>query len=1143
MSSPRTFFEYTNKKGRKYYYNNETGTTTFAFPADGIIFEPGTNKVLHTPPGFEAVADTPAQSKPPATAKPAAADDSPPSIDVPPPAAAKPPPSSPVSLSAQPSPGSPVAIALPQDAGQSRVAVSLPDSAPPSPAVVSIPPDAEPSPPTISFGRDVPPPADRTPPISEQKQTAAKPLPVQRLLLGPQELGAAPKDPVVSTSPSDDAPVPISPPKAEDSAGVAFPLRLPVYDDDTMQVMPPAAVIVPQDAVPIVAPAPVTVTLPVLQSGDGPIKIWLPVPGFRDGDERPSPSPPLLQGKAPPADHQDAAGEQQPFGAPVQIVLPPQDAMPSKGAAPIKHSLPVPGGGDRQPFKIPLPVARPDAPITISLPVSGDDDRPPFKVSLPAVQDDEPIKISLPVPEGPIAQPIKISLPVPQEEEGKGDSAPFKVSLPVGDEALPQCPTWADSRQIGLPDSEPAQPEDVPVKITLATPVAIHPAVVDLPIRAGQIGGADEYHDEEDAAPPIPGPIAGDYEDRPGQGRAPRYGRFNVDPGIRTVTSTEAVGLGGRPSDGSRDGDRSGQAGWSSLRGPAPLPPSAELRRLEGEGPSPSVGSIGTRRPVVMAPISVQMVLHLAFQLPVSFTRVELFQALKQWEISGYATAAFRKHRQGVIPRRKTVPLETLTAFATTPLKKPLLQSVPTELKSRGAQLFDLLLQATTVKSSSNPIAARFQIFRILQDFPALVDEFYFQLVKQTTNCPNPTFAFRAWDVFLLVASVFPASQEHYMWILAHIARATADADHRISAFAAFIFIRFQARYYVQRVLEWTPDRAFLDSVLDQKSRTAFGVSIYEMIWCQRGRYPRLPIPFTLYQLIRLLVERGASPDLFKASAVPRIDIAEEANQDIGALARADVAGLAGLLVYWLQELPNPVLPFELGNAFLQMWQEDKFVVFAESLPQAHRLVLFYIIGFLQDIGATADLADVFGPAIVNPQRVAREDEARSTRLTSLGILFAGKLIDAADTAVIYPLNAAYLAQKPGPGTKSLGQMTLTSPLDREPAPRRAPSDEPIVRSDSGSSGPAPPGPIIVPLEPVTTGPAQPERVTPGPVKPEPIMRAPAQASPVLASPMTIAPVIRVGARPGHTPGFAVDYGLDDQPASDEGWEGYDGPV
>jgi hypothetical protein len=326
---------------------------------------------------------------------------------------------------------------------------------------------------------------------------------------------------------------------------------------------------------------------------------------------------------------------------------------------------------------------------------------------------------------------------------------------------------------------------------------------------------------------------------------------------------------------------------------------------------------------------------------------------------------------------------------------------------------------------------------------------------------------------------------------------------------------------------------------LDQKSKTAFGVSIYEMIWCQRGRYPRLPIPFALYQLIRLLVERGASPDLFKASAVPRIDIAEEANQDIGALARADVAALAGLLVYWLQELPNPVLPFELGNAFLQMWQEDKFVAFAESLPQAHRLVLFYIIGFLQDIGATPDLADVFGPAIVNPQRVAREDEARSTRLTSLGISFVGKLIDAADTAVIYPLDAAYLAQKPSPGTRSLGQMTVTSPLDREPAPRRAPSDEPIVRSDSGSSGPAPPGPIIVPLEPVTSEPAQPERVTPGPVKPGPIIRAPAPASPAVASPMTIAPVIRVGARPG----FAVDSGLDDQPASDEGWEGYDGPV
>jgi hypothetical protein len=266
------------------------------------------------------------------------------------------------------------------------------------------------------------------------------------------------------------------------------------------------------------------------------------------------------------------------------------------------------------------------------------------------------------------------------------------------------------------------------------------------------------------------------------------------------------------------------------------------------------------------------------------------------------------------------------------------------------------------------------------------------------------------------------------------------------------------------------------------------------MLWCQRTVYPRLPIPFALHQLVRLLIERGAAPDHFKASAVSRVDIAQEANQDIGALARANIDELAGLLLHWIRELPNPIVPFELSNRFLEMGQEDKFLGFADSLPQAHNLVLLYIIGFLQDIRATADVAVVFGPAIVNPQRVARDDPARVMRLTKLAVSFVGRLIEETDATVIYPLNPLYLSQKQGPGhTLPPGQIGPAAPLDREPAVRRAPLEDHLVRSDSGSSGHT--------------------------------------------------PVMRIEARPVQPPNYAADSGLDDQSGSDEGWEGCDGPV
>jgi hypothetical protein len=51
--STKSYFEYVNKKGRKYYYDTVAGTTTFQAPTDGVIFDPTTQQVLWAPPGVK----------------------------------------------------------------------------------------------------------------------------------------------------------------------------------------------------------------------------------------------------------------------------------------------------------------------------------------------------------------------------------------------------------------------------------------------------------------------------------------------------------------------------------------------------------------------------------------------------------------------------------------------------------------------------------------------------------------------------------------------------------------------------------------------------------------------------------------------------------------------------------------------------------------------------------------------------------------------------------------------------------------------------------------------------------------------------------------------------------------------------------
>jgi hypothetical protein len=239
---------------------------------------------------------------------------------------------------------------------------------------------------------------------------------------------------------------------------------------------------------------------------------------------------------------------------------------------------------------------------------------------------------------------------------------------------------------------------------------------------------------------------------------------------------------------------------------------------------------------------------------------MQLFEVLEKWDFGQFAATAFRKHRTGSRLAARPIALEQIISFTTVPLKKPLLQAVPRELKGTGAMLFDMLLQYTNVKPCTHTASVLAHILTALREHQILVDEFYFQLVKQTINNRNPTLLFRTWELFLFIASIFPISITHYKWVLAQIARTTTDGDARIGAISAFVFIRFEARFLLQTPVDYRHDTHWLENIPMHITRgtACFGVLLYEIMWCQRVKYPILPIPYVLYYLIEILKQRNA---------------------------------------------------------------------------------------------------------------------------------------------------------------------------------------------------------------------------------------------------------------------------------------------
>jgi hypothetical protein len=238
-------------------------------------------------------------------------------------------------------------------------------------------------------------------------------------------------------------------------------------------------------------------------------------------------------------------------------------------------------------------------------------------------------------------------------------------------------------------------------------------------------------------------------------------------------------------------------------------------------------------------------------------------------------------------------------------------------------------------------------------------------------------------------------------------------------------------------IVNWAADKQFVEQIPSSIAgvKAGFGLLLYEMMWCQRHEYPRLPVPYALYYMIDLLKQRGGlkTEGIFRQPGTDGVirEILADAAVDISAFGKGDVNVIASLLKIWLAELPNPIVPIELVTQFEEMCEQNKMLGFVELLPQVHRLTLFYLVGFLQDVCRNTDytgmdrvnIATIFGPCIVNPRKAAPNEPERIQRLTEISAAFCSKLIEVRDTSIVYPLSPVYLEKKAAPtmDTTNLG--------------------------------------------------------------------------------------------------------------------------
>jgi hypothetical protein len=390
----------------------------------------------------------------------------------------------------------------------------------------------------------------------------------------------------------------------------------------------------------------------------------------------------------------------------------------------------------------------------------------------------------------------------------------------------------------------------------------------------------------------------------------------------------------------------------------------------------------------------------------------------------------FNSHLSGHLFMRDTSALEKDLFFQAHPIERPILARLPHYAYGAALESFDLILLYTG--ASADPTAAvgsGLTVNRLCQlalSEPAIWDEIFCQLIKQTARNPDAECLRSTWDLFLVMACTVPCSRDIELWVRSYLARRSRDRDKEIATFAQFTHIRLTSRCGVGKPLASLPLRPVVKYVQEMiEGYLCFGVSIYEQVWHQRHTWPSLPIPYVLHRIISCAMSKGVlkKPRIFRDADAENARVrhyADDLNSGQDSLEFAELCDVVSLLIKWFRDLPVPIICEEMMPKLRNAAAEGRFIDFVEGLPLPLHLTLRYFTGFVRDVVnaqeitrmSSTNVAEMFGPLVVYGGGV--RDAFVMRRFRDISIRLIAHLIERWDTTDIYPLDPSLLKRSDG---------------------------------------------------------------------------------------------------------------------------------
>uniref|UniRef100_A0A7N5KLD1 Rho GTPase activating protein 39 n=1 Tax=Ailuropoda melanoleuca TaxID=9646 RepID=A0A7N5KLD1_AILME len=281
------------------------------------------------------------------------------------------------------------------------------------------------------------------------------------------------------------------------------------------------------------------------------------------------------------------------------------------------------------------------------------------------------------------------------------------------------------------------------------------------------------------------------------------------------------------------------------------------------------------------------------------FPTFTLRKPSSETDIENWASKHFNTHTQGLF--RRKVSIANMLAWSSESIKKPMIVTSDRHVKKEACEIFKLIqMYMGDRRAKADPLHVALEIATKGWSVQGLRDELYIQLCRQTTENFRLESLARGWELMAICLAFFPPTPKFHSYLEGYIYR-------------------------------------HMDPVNDTKG---VAISTYAK-YC--------------YHKLQKAALTGAKKDL---DGVQREASTGSPHILGNALPSWSPAGGASLLKLWYRELEEPLIPHEFYERCIAHYENpEAAVAVVHALPRLNRLVLCYLIRFLQVFVQPANVA------------------------------------------------------------------------------------------------------------------------------------------------------------------------------------------